>query len=157
MWIDYGLSIINRFRDACRLVVAIKASDSEYPLLWNCTFISERDYMEFRRDFRFSAAQKHQAFVRERLTHHIGGITPATNPYMECPIHNIGTTESPNITQTRSIASLIIQHVIAKGPNGQQFQLFTKLQLPAHRPDQWQLQGFHTSAGATRNWLDTNL
>ena len=157
MWIDCGLPIINRFRDACRLVVASKASESEYPLLWNCTFISERDYMEFRDEFRFTAAKKQQSFVRERFTHNIGGINAATNPYMECPIRNIGTTESPNITQARSIASLIIQHAIAKGSNGQRFQLFTKLQLPAHRPDQWQLQGFRTSAGAARNWLDKNL
>ena len=33
MWIDCGLPIINRLRDACRLVVASKASESEYPLL----------------------------------------------------------------------------------------------------------------------------
>ncbi len=58
LWLDCATALIGKVRDACRLIVPTDLEDSEYPLLWNCLFVSDRDYMELKGDFRYESARK---------------------------------------------------------------------------------------------------
>ena len=71
IWLDCATGIIAKVRDACRLALPSARHENEYPLLWNCMFVSDRDYLELRGEFRFESARKQQEFVSNRFTHSV--------------------------------------------------------------------------------------
>lgn len=72
LWIDGGLTIIKQLSNACRLVT--EEAVENYPLLWNTVFITDRDFMELRAEFRYASATKQQAFVNSRFTFDVKGL-----------------------------------------------------------------------------------
>ena len=58
-------------------------------------FVSDRDYMELRGEFRYDSARKQQVFVANRFTHSVEGFTPGFDPYMESIEGKIGSSTRP--------------------------------------------------------------
>ena len=85
-----------------RRVLPSARSENEYPLLWNCMFVSDRDDMELRGEFRYESARKEQAFVANRFTHTVEGFTAGFNPYTVNVEGKIGKATRPGLPPPRT-------------------------------------------------------
>ena len=135
--------------NACRML----ATDvtSEYPLLWNVTFVSDKKYHELREDYRYQMAQLQRDFIASRFNFEVEGFK--FNPYME--FSTVDPSGDPNTPCEDSLATLLLKTVV-KDSRGVARQLFSKIQRSA-KPGMWSFQGNHDLAKETREWIDTSL
>ena len=157
MWVDCDFTIVQAFRDACRLVIAGTIEESEYPLIWNCHFISDTNYQELCEDHRYKAAARQKAFVTKHFTFPVGGINEAVDPFMDSPTINYGTEFKPILKSNKCRARLILKAAVITQPNKTRISLIDKIQNPHHRLGQWHFQGKRRTAALTSEFIDRTL
>ena len=89
VWLDCDATIVQNFRDACRLLIC-KSITSEYPLLWNLTFIPGSRVSDLVDNTLFRAAKIQSEFNRDRFTFPVEGWNPLIDPHQD---ESILTTE----------------------------------------------------------------
>ena len=128
------------FRDVCHLIIT-KSITSEYPLLWNLTFIPISRAGDLGNDVIFRAAQSQQKFNNERFTFPVEGWNPNIDPHQDAPFIDYGTSTEPEVLATCSLTTLIVSQATAVLSNGETVQLLSKIQVPENNTGVWNFQG----------------
>ena len=156
VWLDCDATIVQTFRDACRLLIR-KSITSEYPLLWNLTFIPGSRISDLGDDTLFRAAKIQRDFNRDRFTFPVEGWSPLIDPHQDAPQIDYGTAEEPDVQAHRSLATLIVIQATAALASGEVVQLLSKVQIPENKTGVWNFQGWKDTADEARNWIDNMM
>ena len=120
LWIDCGIPYIDATADVCRMISPEVAAD--YSLLWNSSFVLDKNYQELHEEFRYSMALTQKEFITTRYNFEVQGIS--FNPYLDCPTREVVTPEGSVLKQDESTATLLLKMAVIRGVNGGERQLF---------------------------------
>ena len=91
MWLDCDASVVTDFRDTYHLLIT-KLITSEYPLLWNLTFIPVSKVGDLGNNEIFRATQAQSNFIHDSLTFPVERWNPLIDPYQDAPFIEYGTS-----------------------------------------------------------------